>query len=381
MNNSKNKNITVLSLDPRGIVLSDSLVTASRQYEYAKNLSKLDNDFRYIVFSSYNGAQKDVKRVQFEIINLYHKTFNSLVFAYLSYKKIVDRSLDVKLIVVGDPWESYWSAYFLNKFLKRKIPIQIQVHGDIAHPLWKKINLKNRFRFFLAKSSLNRCEVIRCVSKEQKLNLVKFFGLDKRKIIVIPVPIKVVNKPLVPRKRPRTIGFIGRIHEDRGIWNFIKLVKNLNELDTGFKLLIAGDGPARDEFILQLEIVIEKNRIKYLGQISQGKLRSSWKSIGVLLSMAPVESYGRVLRESLLAGVPVWATASSGVIDLLENAEPGTVKVLDLEKDESGLHEDFESLLKVKVGPKFRDKFIKENNFYSDKLAKSWIDTIENFKK
>jgi hypothetical protein len=97
--------------------------------------------------------------------------------------------------------------------------------------------------------------------------------------------------------------------------------------------------------------------------------------------MAPVESYGRVLRESLLAGVPVWATTSSGVVDLLDSAEPGTVKVLDLEKNESDLHKDFESLLRVKVGSKFRDKFIKENNSYSDKLAKSWIDTVENFKK
>jgi glycosyltransferase involved in cell wall biosynthesis len=195
------------------------------------------------------------------------------------------------------------------------------------------------------------------------------------------VPIEVVTKPLVPSKRPRTIGLIGRIHEDRGIWNFVELVKNLNRLDKGFKILIAGDGPARDKFIHQLESVIATNRIKYLGQISQGKLRSSWKSIGVLVSMAPVESYGRVLRESLLAGVPVWATASSGVIDLLDSAEPGTVKVLDLEKDNSKLYKDFESLLKVKVGPKFRDKFIKENNSYADKLAKSWIDTIENFKK
>jgi glycosyltransferase involved in cell wall biosynthesis len=195
------------------------------------------------------------------------------------------------------------------------------------------------------------------------------------------VPIEVVTNPLVPPKRPRTIGLIGRIHEDRGIWNFVELVKNLNRLDKGFKLLIAGDGPARDEFIHQLESVVAKNRIKYLGQISQGKLRSSWKSIGVLVSMAPVESYGRVLRESLLAGVPVWATASSGVVDLLESAEPGTVKVLDLEKNESDLHKDFESLLRIKVGPTFRDKFIKENNSYSDKLAKSWIDTIENFKK
>jgi glycosyltransferase involved in cell wall biosynthesis len=213
------------------------------------------------------------------------------------------------------------------------------------------------------------------------LNLIRAFGIDKRKIVVIPVPIEVVTKPLVPSKRPRTIGLIGRIHEDRGIWSFVELIKTLNKLDTDFKLLIAGDGPARDKFIQRLESVIAKNRIKYLGQISQGKLRSSWKSIGVLVSMAPVESYGRVLRESLLAGVPVWATTSSGVVDLLDSAEPGTVKVLDLEKDESKLQEDFESLLRVKVGPKFRDKFIKENNSYSDKLAKSWIDSIENFKK
>jgi glycosyltransferase involved in cell wall biosynthesis len=289
--------------------------------------------------------------------------------------------MDIKLIIAGDPWESYWSAYFLNKFLKRKIPIQIQVHGDIAHPLWKKINLKNRFRFILAKSSLDKCEVIRCVSKEQKFNLINTFGIDQRKIVVIPVPIEVVTKPSVPTKRPRTIGLIGRIHEDRGIWNFVELVKNLNRLDKSFKLLIAGDGPARDKFIHQLESVIAKNRIKYLGQISQGKLRSSWKYIGVLVSMAPVESYGMVLRESLLAGVPVWAIASSGVVDLLDSVEPGTVKVLDLKKAESELHKDFKSLLKVKVGPKFRDKFIKENSSYADKLARSWIDTIENHKK
>jgi glycosyltransferase involved in cell wall biosynthesis len=172
------------------------------------------------------------------------------------------------------------------------------------------------------------------------------------------------------------MGLIGRIHEDRGIWNFVELVKNLNRLDKGFKILIAGGGQERDKFIHQLESVVAKNRIKYLGHISQGKLRSSWKSIGVLVSMAPVESYGRVLRESLLAGVPVWATTSSGVVDLLDSAEPGTVKVLDLEKNDSDLHKDFESLLRVKVGPKFRDKFIKENNSYADKLAKSWIDSI-----
>jgi glycosyltransferase involved in cell wall biosynthesis len=373
----------ILILDPRGNITLGGGDVINRHVLYANSLAKFGRTKRLKlkIFSTSLSHSSNIQTGALDLDLISKPTFNSYKFAKRCSKAVKAQSMDIKLLIAGDPWESYWSAYFLNKFLKRKIPIQIQVHGDIAHPLWKKINLKNRFRFIIATISLNKCEVIRCVSNEQKLNLIDAFGIDKRKIVVIPVPIEVVNKPLVPSKRPRTIGLIGRIHEDRGIWNFVELVKNLNKLDTNFRILIAGDGPARDKFIHQLESVIAKNRIKYLGQISQGKLRSSWKFIGLLVSMAPVESYGRVLRESLLAGVPVWATASSGVVDLLDSAEPGTVKVLDLKKDERKLYKDFESLLKVNVGPKFRDKFIKENNSYSDKLAKSWIDTIENFKK
>jgi glycosyltransferase involved in cell wall biosynthesis len=377
------KDKSVLILDPRGNITLGGGDVINRHILYAKSLAKFGHtkNLKLKIFSTSSSHSSNIKTDTLDLELVSKPTFNFYKFAKQCSNAVKVQSMDIKLLVAGDPWESYWSAFFLNKFLKSKIPIQIQVHGDIAHPLWKKINLINRFRCILAKSSLNRCEVIRCVSNEQKLNLINAFGLDKRKIIVIPVPIEVGNKPVVSTKSPRTIGLIGRIHEDRGIWDFVELVKNLDRLDKGFKLLIAGDGPAKDEFIHQLESVIPKNRIKYLGQISQGKLRSSWKYIGVLVSMAPVESYGRVLRESLLAGVPVWATASSGVVDLLDSAEPGTVEVLDLAKNKTDLHKDFESLLRVKVGPKFRDKFIKDNNSYSDKLAKSWIDTIENFKK
>jgi len=377
------KNKAVLILDPRGNITLGGGDVINRHVSYANSLAKFGHtkNLKLKIFSTSSSHSLNIKTDTLDLDLISKPTFNSYKFAKRCFKVVKAQSMDIKLLVAGDPWESYWSAFFLNKFLKRKIPIQIQVHGDIAHPLWKKINLKNRFRFIIAKISLNKCEVIRCVSNEQRVNLIRAFGIDKRKIVVIPVPIEVVSRPLVQSKRPRTMGLIGRIHEDRGIWNFVELVKNLSKFDTNFRILIAGDGAARDKFIHQLESVIAKNRIKYLGQISQGKLRSSWKTIGVLVSMAPVESYGRVLRESLLAGVPVWATTSSGVVDLLDSAAPGTVKVLDLEKNESDLHKDFESLLRVKVGPKFRDKFIKENNSYSDKLAKSWIDSIENFKK
>jgi glycosyltransferase involved in cell wall biosynthesis len=123
-----------------------------------------------------------------------------------------------------------------------------------------------------------------------------------------------------------------------------------------------------------------KNRIIYLGQLPESELRKIWKKIGVLVSMAPVESYGRVMRESLIAGVPVWATTSAGVIDLMDNCNKGEVKLLDLSKSDVSLDKDFRSLLKTKVSSDFSKKFIKENNTYAAKLAKSWINIINKSK-
>jgi glycosyltransferase involved in cell wall biosynthesis len=377
------KEQTVLILDPRGNITSGGSDVIKRHVLYANTLAKKgrDKNLKLKVFSASSSASPKNKIDTLDLNLISKPTFNSYKYARQSAKIIKAQKIDVRLLIAGDPWESYWSAYFLNKFLKSKIPIQIQVHGDIANPLWRKINLKNRFRFWFARKSLRRGVVIRCVSNRQKLNLISAFGLDKSKIVVVPVPIEPTNKLLALSKRPRTIGLIGRIHKDRGIWKFINLIESLNTRDSNFKVLIAGDGPERDKFIFELEKVIQKNRIKYLGQISQGKLRITWKSIGVLVSMAPVESYGRVLRESLLAGVPVWAAPSSGVLDLLDSAESGTVKVLNLIEKDFVIIKEFESLLKVKIGSKFRSKFIKVNNTYAEILAKSWIKTIENSKK
>ena len=141
-----------------------------------------------------------------------------------------------------------------------------------------------------------------------------------------------------------------------------------------------GDGPSKDKFLLKLESVIPKNRIIYLGQIPESELLKAWKKIGVLVSMAPVESYGRVMRESLIAGVPVWATASAGVKDLMDNCKKGEVKLLDLSKSDTSLGKDFKTLIKTKVGPDFSKRFIRENNTYAAKLASSWINTINKAK-
>ena len=378
------KSFSVLILDPRGVISAGKNDVIERHSNYGKELAKQNKkmDYRLKVLSASTQQLSTSKNNKtFEILNITKPTFNSYKFAKNAYKYIESNKLSVKLLVAGDPWESYWSAYFLSRLLNREIPIQIQVHGDIADYGWRRINLKNRIRYLVAKLSLPKASSVRAVTKYQAENLVKAFGVKTEKIVVVPVPITVASKSTALKSvRPKTIGLIGRIHKDRGIWEFIRLIRVLNSTSKDFKVVVIGDGPSKHKFLLKLESVISKNRIVYLGQLPESELRKVWKRVGVLVSMAPVESYGRVMRESLIAGVPVWATPSAGVKDLMDNCKKGEVKLLDLGKSDASLDKDFKSLLKTKVSSDFSKRFMKENNTYAAKLAKSWINTINKSK-
>ena len=376
-------NPLVLILDPRGNITVGGKDVIARHETYAKELFRQGKSTRLDlkVLSAAVPAKNSSTGKNERVITISKPTFNYYMFAKKVHKFIKINNLNVKLLVAGDPWESYWSSYFLNKFLNKKIPIQIQVHGDIADPRWRRINLRNRIRFLLAKLSLPKASSVRAVTKYQAENLVKAFGIKKEKIVVVPVPINVLSKTATLKiDRPKTIGLLGRIHQDRGVWEFIKLVRILNLSSKDFKVVVIGDGPSKDKFLLKLGSVISKNRLVYLGQLPESELSKAWKKIGVLVSMAPVESYGRVMRESLIAGVPVWATASAGVKDLIDNCKKGEVKLLDLSKSDASLEKDFNSLLKTKVSSDFSKRFIKENNTYSAKLANSWINIIKKSK-
>ena len=378
MNNS-----CVVILDPRGVILSGGADVIERHNSYALHLSKGDpkNKISLMVLTAGSSQVKNQQSSGFYLEVVSKPTFNSIKFAKAALKKIRSKNFDVKLLVAGDPWESFWSAYLLNKLSSKKVPIQIQLHGDIANPAWKKISLQNRIRFNFAKFSMSKASGIRAVSNSQALKVAKIFKIKKAQICVIPVPINNLRlTSSISSKRPKTLGLIGRIHNDRGIYNFIKLIKSLTVVRADFNVVIAGGGPHESRFLEKINALIPKTKIKYLGHLSEKELKKVWKEIGVLVSAAPAESYGRVMREALVAGVPVWATKSSGVEDLISKAGKDTVKILDLTKSNHELSKEFDQLLKSKVSLSFRKQFIKDNSTYAQLLAKSWVDLINKQK-
>jgi glycosyltransferase involved in cell wall biosynthesis len=379
MNNS-----CVVILDPRGVILSGGADVIERHNSYALHLSKGDpkNKISLVILTAGSSQVKNQQSSGLYLEVISKPTFNSIKFAKAALKKIRSKNFDVKLLVAGDPWESFWSAYLLNKLSSKKVPIQIQLHGDIANPSWKKISLANRIRFNLVKLSMSKASEIRAVSNSQALKVAKIFKIKKTQISVIPVPINNLrHTSSISSKRPKSLGLIGRIHNDRGVYNFIKLVKSLTEVRDDFTVVIAGSGPDENRFLEGIKELLPKSRIRFLGHLSENELKKVWRDVGVLVSTAPAESYGRVMREALIAGIPVWATKSSGVEDLVSKAGKDAVKILDITNSNYELSKELDQLLKSKVSLSFRKQFIKDNSTYAQLLAKSWVDLIDKQKK
>jgi glycosyltransferase involved in cell wall biosynthesis len=374
----------ILFMDPRGVILEGGKGVIQRMQSYASALSKISKDkkIKMVILSS--SSKKKVKKIDgnsFSLVNISEPTFNFIKFAIKSRKHLRQENWDVKILIGGDPWESFWAALFLNFLQRSSAPIQVQVHGDIASHNWKKINRRNRIRFHLSRYALLRAGSIRTVSKGQTKLLIAQFNLTNEKFVVVPVPILELEKiPISRNRRPNSIAIIGRVHEDRGIWNFIDLIKSLSSIRDDFRVIIVGPGSSTREFLTQVSSCIPSDRYNYLGVLDQIGLRKVWRSVGVLVSTAPAESYGRAMREALVAGVPVWAMKSSGVEDLISQVGKDAVKILDLKKSNRELSKELDQLLKSKVSLSFRKQFIKDNSTYAQLLAKSWVDLINKQK-
>ena len=375
------KRSAVLIIDPRGNISLGGKDVIKRHLNYAKVLFSKSNESKLVVCST-SYQDTEIFRSKFmDRFILSKPTLNPIIFSWRVYRCIRREKIEVNLMIAGDPWESFWASFLLSKLMRKNIPIQMQIHGDIADPLWRKMNWRNKVRFYLAKYSCSKAVSIRAVGHSQKNNLIKNLDLSESKITVIPVPFshKVIRN-IKPKntKRPKSIALIGRIHEDRGIWNFIDLVNKLNNASKDFDVIIIGSGHAESEFLTRIKDVIPRQRLKVLGQLSEATIAKMWNKIGVLVSLAPVESYGRVIREAFVSGVPVWVSKSSGALDLISKANSKGIRLLDTNISNQALMREFKLLLGTKSDLNLRNNLVDENNKLAILLVNSWLKLIKN---
>ena len=294
-----------------------------------------------------------------------------------SYKFEKNKDETVKVLIAGDPWESTLCAHVLKLVHFKTAKIQVQIHGDIGNESWIRLTSKNFIRGFIARFSLRLANQFRTVGVTQTNLLISKYRIPKARCRIIPVSSMYSSNPITSNNvNPASlaIGFVGRLQSDRGIDKFLELVAKLRQKNLLFSVIVAGDGPESESFEIELEKILPRENIKFLGNLKPTEMVEAWSQIGILVSTAPTESFGRAIREAIAWGIPVWAIPSSGVSDLQIEVSQLYVKNLDIDLPAERQVEICRELLSAEIPLEVRKRIIEADRYALDSLIESWIE-------
>jgi glycosyltransferase involved in cell wall biosynthesis len=123
-----------------------------------------------------------------------------------------------------------------------------------------------------------------------------------------------VSKQLSDADRP-LLGFVGGITEYKGVFDLAAAIKRTEANPT---VVVAGDGPAREQF----EAALGKQGI-FLGSVDYEQMPAVYAAIDALVLPSHTEGLPRVILEAGAAGKPVIATRVGGVPEVVDNGRTG----------------------------------------------------------
>jgi glycosyltransferase involved in cell wall biosynthesis len=198
-------------------------------------------------------------------------------------------------------------------------------------------------------------------------------------IQVIPVALNVSsNEKFLGKKETKvlSLGFFGRLHEDRGLEIFIDIIRRINEKNTKFRVVIAGSGPKEGFLKAELRKILDENRLFFLGELDKLSMAAAWEQINVLVSTAPAESYGRTIREALFHGIGVLGIPSNGLLSLEFERSAGLVEVIEKPLNSARLLDQVLKLSTQEEIKGYQEIVLQRDSMTLSDLAESWISSI-----
>jgi glycosyltransferase involved in cell wall biosynthesis len=368
----------VLLIDSRGIIEFKDTDTLKRHEDYGKKLQDvLPKSHLYIITATTNAEPKiSTKYLTQEFI----KSNKRFSLKYILKTVSIIKSLNTSqiLLVAGDPWEAGISARAIQMLIKNrfgfKTPIQMQLHADITDIEWKSRSKVNGIRVRLAGFNLRKADQIRLVSPKQKNEIVNKFGIEEDKLIVSPVALNIPKNvdTFFATERPKTIGFAGRFHEDRGLSDFLAYVKKISSVYSSLEIVLAGSGSEAPAFLNELYMCIPENRVQFLGHLHKDEMINFWSKVGVYVSTAKSESYGRSIREAAYFGIPVLGLPSNGFSELFA-ANVDWIEELSLQAEAIVLKSQLLKLLNLSTDGSLRTLFTRSFELNNEILVNSWM--------
>jgi phosphatidylinositol alpha 1,6-mannosyltransferase len=113
------------------------------------------------------------------------------------------------------------------------------------------------------------------------------------------------------------VGFVGRLVMEKGLDVFSETIDCLDKRQVRHKVLVVGEGPAREWFASRLPDAV------FTGFLKGGELGRAVASMDMLFNPSVTETFGNVTLEALAAGIPVVAARATGSESLVTDGVTG----------------------------------------------------------
>lgn len=252
--------------------------------------------------------------------------------AFIRMAKKMSKDYDVVNIIAP----MLESGLLLKKLDKKKTVVSY--HCDVNLPSSLLNNFIVRTMDFSHRVAMKNCRSITVTTKDYaKSSRVAKDFLDK----CVEIAPNFKEKDYVEVEQIKnSIGFCGRIVEEKGIDVLLKAYKIVKQQIPDASLRIAGNykSVAGGSVYPQLVDYIEKEKIDgvtFLGKVPEEDLAKFYSELGVFVlpSVNSLEAFGMVQLEAMFCGVPVVASDLPGVRTIVQNTKMGLISKISDEKD------------------------------------------------
>ena len=219
-----------------------------------------------------------------------------------------------------------YAAYMAKKILKENgynIPIITTLHGTDITLVGNNPFYKPAVTF-----SINKSDIVTCVSKSLMEDTREFFGI-KREIKVIPNFIDIdkyakkhnlCQGNMLAQDDEKIIVHVSNFRPLKRIIDVLKIFEKINQ-KINSKLIMVGDGPDKKKAKDFLRKNNLKNKVIFLGKTSE--VDEILCSSDLFLLPSEKESFGLAALEAMALKVPVISTNTGGLKDLNINGNSG----------------------------------------------------------
>ena len=253
-------------------------------------------------------------------------------FSFINLARKMSKEYDV-VNVISPMLESG----LLMKLMDKKKTV-LSYHCDVNLPSSLLNNFILKVMDFSHNVAMKNCRFITVTSKDYAKNSRVVSKYIDRCVEIAP---NFKEKEYVKTEKiDKSIGFCGRIVEEKGIDVLLKAFKIVKEAIPDASLRIAGNykSVAGGSVYPQLIDYINKENIKdvtFLGKVPEEDLAKFYSQLDVFVlpSINSLEAFGMVQLEAMFCGVPVVASDLPGVRTIVKNTKMGLISKVKDEKD------------------------------------------------